>query len=168
MLYLREPAWLRAATSLTPHYLTSGEDEVALNLNEYGHQLGRRFRSLKLWFVLRALGLEGARVAIGNHVAWAQELRALLDADPDWEVLAPSPFSTLVFRHRGGDDLNEAIEGALNGSGEAFISHTKVRGSYALRAAIGNLRTTREDVLLLFDLLKGSAAAVGRGAASTP
>ena len=168
VLYLREPAWLRAATSLTPHYLTTSEDQVALNLNEYGHQLGRRFRSLKLWFVLRALGLEGAREAIGNHVAWAQELRALLDADPDWEVLAPSPFSTLVFRHRGGDDLNEAIEGALNGSGEAFISHTKVRGSYALRAAIGNLRTTREDVLLLFDLLKGSAAAVGRGAASTP
>ena len=75
-------------------------------------------------------------------------------------MLAPSPCSTLVFRHRGGDDVNEAIEEALNSSGEAFISHTKVNGSYALRAAIGNLRTTRGDVLLLFDLLQRSAAAV--------
>lgn len=153
VLWLKEPHWLKAATSLTPHYLTTAEDESALNLNEYGHQLGRRFRSLKLWFVLRALGLEGARRAIGNHIAWAQELRAKLEADPDFEVVAPSPFSTVCFRHRAGDAANQSLEEAINSSGEAFISHTLVGGRYTLRVAIGNLRTTREDVLAVYDLL---------------
>lgn len=153
VLWLREPGWLKAATSLTPHYLTTAEDASALNLSEYGHQLGRRFRSLKLWFVLRALGLEGARKAIADQIRWAQELRARLDADPDFEVVAPSPFSTVCFRHRAGDAANQALEEAINGSGEAFISHTLVGGRYTLRVAVGNLRTTREDVLAVYDLL---------------
>ncbi|TMD02958.1 MAG: PLP-dependent decarboxylase, partial [Chloroflexi bacterium] len=82
VLLIRHPDWLRAATSLSPHYLTTAEDGAAVNLMDYGYPLGRRFRALKLWFTLRALGLAGARAAIRNHVEWAQELRRRLQANP--------------------------------------------------------------------------------------
>ncbi len=153
VLLIRHPGWLRAATSLSPHYLTTAEDGAAINLMDYGYPLGRRFRALKLWFTLRALGLAGARAAIRNHVEWAQELRRRLEADPEWEVLAPSPFSTVVFRFRGSDEDNAAIEETVNQSGEAFISHTSVEGRYALRVAVGNLRTTFDDVMAVYQLL---------------
>lgn len=157
VLLIRHPQWLRAATNLSPHYLTTAEDETAVNLMDYGYPLGRRFRALKLWFTLRALGLEGARTAIRNHVAWAQALRQRLEADSIWEVLAPSPFSTVVFRFRGSDADNAAIEEAVNQSGEAFISHTSVNGTYALRVAVGNLRTTFDDVMAVYQLLSAAA-----------
>ena len=153
VLLIRHPEWLRAATSLSPHYLTTAEDGAAINLMDYGYPLGRRFRALKLWFTLRALGLAGARTAIRNHVEWAQELRRRLEADPDWEVLAPSPFSTVVFRFRASDEDNAAIEETINQSGDAFISHTSVEGRYALRVAVGNLRTTFDDVMAVYQLL---------------
>ena len=153
VLLIRHPDWLRAATSLSPHYLTTAEDGAAVNLMDYGYPLGRRFRALKLWFTLRALGLAGARAAITNHIEWAQELRRRLEANPEWEILAPSPFSTVVFRFRGSDEDNAAIEETINQSGEAFISHTSVEGRYALRVAIGNLRTTFDDVMAVYQLL---------------
>src|SRR5207245_9745037 len=103
VLSTRHPDWLRAATSLSAHYPTTAEDGAAVNLMDYGYPLGRRFRALKLWFTLRALGLAGARAAIRNHVEWAQELRRRLQANPEWEVLAPSPFSTVVCRFRVSD-----------------------------------------------------------------
>ena len=120
---------------------------------DYGLQLGRRFRALKLWFVLRRFGAEGIRRGLREHVALAQEFAAWVEAEPAWEVLAPHPFSVVCFRFAppGLDEaalaaLNARILHAVNATGEIFVSHTKVGGRYAIRLAIGNLRTRRADV----------------------
>jgi len=154
VLYCRREEVLKAAFSLTPAYLQTNETAAVRNLMDYGTSLGRRFRGLKLWFVLRAFGIDGARRRIADHIAMAQMLRGWIEADPDFEVLAPSPFSTVVFRHRAGGAANERIHDEVNRSGQALISHTDVRGAYALRIAIGNLRTTLEDVRATWELIK--------------
>lgn len=158
ILYCRHEPLLKRAFSLTPAYLRESDSEGVRNLMDYGASLGRRFRALKLWFVLRAFGLDGARARIAAHIEMAQELRSWIETDPAFEVLAPSPFSTVVFRHRSTDANNERIHDAVNRSGLAFISHTDVRGTYALRMAIGNLRTTLEDVRAAWDLIRTAAA----------
>ena len=154
VLYCRREDVLRRAFSLTPAYLTTTDGPGVRNLMDFGSSLGRRFRGLKLWFVLRAFGLEGARARIAAHIEMAQQLRRWIEAAPDFEVLAPTHFSTVVFRHKSGDVANERIHEAVNASGEAFISHTDVRGRYALRMAIGNLRTTLEDVRATWALIE--------------
>lgn len=158
VLYLRDEGRLRRAFSLVPEYLRTGEGAEVRNLMDYGTALGRRFRGLKLWFVLRAFGLEGIRARIAAHVEMAAELRAWIEADPDFEVLAPTPFSTVVFRHREGDARNQALLDAVNASGHAFMSHTKVGGALALRIAIGNIRTTPADVRSTWELIRHLAA----------
>jgi aromatic-L-amino-acid decarboxylase len=154
VLFCRREELLKSAFSLTPAYLKTAEADQVRNLMDYGSSLGRRFRGLKLWFVLRAFGIDGARRRIAAHIAMAQELRTWIEADPGFEMLAPSPFSTVVFRHRAGDAANERIHDEVNRSGHALISHTDVRGVYALRIAIGNLRTTLDDVRSTWDLIK--------------
>ena len=154
VLYCRREDVLRRAFSLTPAYLTTTDGPGVRNLMDFGSSLGRRFRGLKLWFVLRAFGIEGARARIAAHIEMAQQLRRWIEAAPDFEVLAPTHFSTVVFRHKSGDVANERIHEAVNASGEAFISHTDVRGRYALRMAIGNLRTTLEDVRATWALIE--------------
>jgi aromatic-L-amino-acid/L-tryptophan decarboxylase len=156
VLFCRREDVLRRAFSIVPHYLATDDGEVR-NLMDFGAALGRRFRGLKLWFVLRAFGLERAREIIAGHIAMARDLRGWVEADPDFELLAPVPLSTVVFRHRAGDDANRAVEEAVNSSGEAFISHTSVRGAYALRMAIGNLRTRPEDVRAAWDAIRRAA-----------
>jgi len=162
VLYCRRPELLKRAFSLTPAYLTTGESESVRNLMDYGASLGRRFRGLKLWFVLRAFGVEGARRRIAAHINMAQELRRWIEAAPAFDLLAPTTFSTVVFRHRSNDATNERIHDAVNRSGEAFISHTDVRGRYALRVAIGNLRTTLDDVRVAWDLIQQAALQAAR------
>jgi len=154
VLFCRREEVLQRAFSLVPDYLASQESAPVRNLMDYGSSLGRRFRGLKLWFVLRAFGVEGARARIAAHIEMAQRLRSWIGSDGDFELLAPTPFSTVVFRHRSDDARNQAIEDAVNRSGEVFISHTTVRGRYALRVAIGNLRTQLEDVRLAWDLIR--------------
>ena len=158
VLYCRREDMLKRAFSITPAYLTTHEGETVRNLMDYGASLGRRFRGLKLWFVLRAFGVAGARKRIAAHIEMAQELRGWIEAESDFELLAPTPFSTVVFRHRSDDKNNERINDEVNASGEAFISHTNVRGLYALRVAIGNLRTTPDDVRVAWDLIKNAAS----------
>ena len=153
VLYCRREEVLKQAFSLTPAYLTSSDGAVR-NLMDYGSSLGRRFRGLKLWFVLRAFGIDGARARIAAHIEMARLLREWIEQDADFELLAPTLFSTVVFRHRDGDAANERIHDAVNASGEALISHTDVRGRYALRIAIGNLRTTVEDVRATWELIR--------------
>jgi aromatic-L-amino-acid decarboxylase len=117
VLYVREPEQLKKAFSLTPEYLTTAEGETARNLMDYGMSLGRRFRSLKLWFVLRYFGAEGVRARIRQHVEMARELAAWVDADPAWERVAPVPFSTVVLRHtpKGcpGEDQDRLNQGII-------------------------------------------------------
>jgi aromatic-L-amino-acid decarboxylase len=157
VLYCRREDMMRRAFSLVPDYLTTAEGDEVRNLMDYGVALGRRFRGLKLWFVLRAFGLRGLRQQIAAHLAMARELRSWIEAEPGFEVLAPTPFSTVVFRHRAGNDANRRIEELVNRSGQTFISHTTVRGEYALRVAIGNQRTTLDDVRVAWELVRRSA-----------
>ncbi len=165
VLFLKNEAVVRRAFSIVPEYVLTTPETDAMNYMDYGLQLGRRFRALKLWFVLRRFGAEGIRELLRSHIALAQELAQWIRHEPEWEVLAPHPLSVVCFRYAppGLDDarldaLNAAIVEAVNASGEVFISHTKVAGRYAIRLAIGNLRTMRSDVEHAWRLLKREAA----------
>lgn len=168
LLYTRRPDDLKRAFSLVAEYLRTSESDV-INLMDYGLSLGRRFRALKLWMVIRAYGQEGLAQIIGNHIKAAQWLAAQIDQEPDWERLAPVPFSTVCFRHApaGVADLevhNAKIIDAVNASGNAFLSHTKLNGEYALRIAIGNQATTQEHVARVWNQLKQVAETTSRNA----
>jgi aromatic-L-amino-acid decarboxylase len=167
VLYSRRPEVIRRAFSLVPEYLITPEGESVTNLMDYGPALGKRFRALKLWMVLRYFGAEGMAARIREHVRLAQQLAGWMRDEPGWEVMAPVPFSLVVFRHApdGLDDAetdahNERVLAAVNATGRAFISHTRVRGRIALRLAIGNLRTTEAHVRAAWDLLRQTAASV--------
>jgi aromatic-L-amino-acid decarboxylase len=146
VLYTRHPEILRRAFSLVPEYLKTADDPRAINFMDYGVALGRRFRSLKLWFVLRYFGREGIAALIRSHVGYAQRLAALIAADPRFEVCAPVPLSLVCFRLRDSDDKNREMLDRVNASGVAFLSHTVLHGKFVLRLAIGNIATTWEDV----------------------
>jgi aromatic-L-amino-acid/L-tryptophan decarboxylase len=163
--YTRHPDVLRQAFSLTPEYLKTTESDVT-NLMDYGVSLGRRFRALKLWFVLRYFGRQGIVEALREHVRLAQRFAGWVDEAPDFERLAPTPFSVVVFRYRPEPDtpdearldaLNERLLERVNESGEVFLSHTRVRGRYALRLAVGNLRTRETHVRRAWDLITEAA-----------
>ncbi|MEO6835703.1 MAG: pyridoxal-dependent decarboxylase [Candidatus Tumulicola sp.] len=161
VLFLKDESIVRRAFSLVPEYLTTPE-RGAVNYMDYGLQLGRRFRALKLWFVLRHLGAEGIRAKLRGHIELAQLFASWVRADPHWEILAPHPLSVVCFRYRRGNDasleaLNQKLLHAVNATGELFISHTKIDGTYALRLAIGNLRTQRTDVEHAWSVLRREA-----------
>jgi aromatic-L-amino-acid decarboxylase len=163
VLYMRDPGDLRKAFSLTPEYLRTAEAGVARNLMDYGVALGRRFRSLKLWFVLRYFGAEGIRERIRQHVEMAREFSAWVDADPHWERVAPVPFSTVVFRFapegstpEDQDRWNAEIMDRVNATGEAFISHTVLTGRFCLRLALGNLRTRWDHLERSWELIRNA------------
>ena len=156
--YTREPAILRRAFSLIPEYLKTAEDPRAVNMMDYGVQLGRRFRSLKLWFVLRYFGREGIAEVIRRHIEYAQKFAALVRNDLDFEVAAPVPFSLVCFRYRGTDEQNHALMDSINSSGLAFLSHTVLDGRFVLRLAIGNLETKWDDIEQVWNYLRDWAA----------
>jgi aromatic-L-amino-acid decarboxylase len=151
LLWTSRPEEFRQAFSLVPEYLRTPEDVYALS--EYGPALGRRFRSLKLWAVLRCFGAEGLRAIQREHIRLAQLFAGFVEADPAWELVAPQRFSLVVFRKVGSDEANEAILEHANRSGEMFLSHTKLDGRYVLRLAIGNARTTEADVRAAWEVL---------------
>jgi aromatic-L-amino-acid decarboxylase len=152
LLWTSRPDEFRQAFSLIPEYLRTPEDAYALS--EYGPALGRRFRSLKLWAVLRCYGAEGLRALQREHIRLAQLFADWVEADPDWELAAPQRFSLVVFRRTGSDEENEAILEHANRSGEIFLSHTKLNGRYVMRLAIGNARTTEDDVRRAWEVLR--------------
>jgi aromatic-L-amino-acid decarboxylase len=154
--WTRRPDDLRAAFSLVPEYLRT--PDAVVSHSEYGPELGRSFRALKLWAVLRCYGREGLQERIRDSVRQAALFEDLVRAEPGWEVCAPRPFSVVCFRHRSSDADNEALLERVNASGEIFISHTWLRGSYVLRLATGNARTTEADVARAWDLIRRSAA----------
>jgi aromatic-L-amino-acid decarboxylase len=158
---------VRDAFSLVPEYLrTVGGAGEERNYNEYTPQLGRRFRALKLWFQIRWFGLEGLRRRIRRHLALAEEFAGWVDAAPDWQRLAPVPFSTVCFRHvpvaLAGDEPavdahNAAIMDAVNRTGDVFLSHTRLAGRFTIRLAIGSLRTEHRHVERAWELLREAA-----------
>jgi aromatic-L-amino-acid decarboxylase len=159
VLYTRRPDVLRAAFSLVPEYLRTSDEDVT-NLMDYGPALGRRFRALKLWAVIRCFGREGLQERIREHVRLARLFASWVEETPGWEVVAPVPFSVVCFRREGSDDENQALLERVNASGEIYISHTVLDGRYVLRLAIGNARTTEDDVRLAWDVLRREAQAV--------
>jgi aromatic-L-amino-acid decarboxylase len=169
VLYTSRPADLRRAFSVSPEYLKTPEGDAARNLSDAGLALGRRFRSLKLWFVLRCFGRSGIQAALREHLGLARLFASWVDADPAYERLAPSPFSVVVFRWRGGGDLDEAslerenarILERVNASGEVFLSHTKIGGRYGIRLAVGNLRTKERHVRRAWELVNAQAQPQG-------
>lgn len=162
VLYVAEPEMLKRAFSLVADYLVTSDENVR-NYMDYGLQLGRRFRALKLWFVLRYYGVDGITEKLRAHIALAQELASWIEAEPGWSVCAPHPLSVVCFRHEHGatphevDEHNARIIDAVNATGEMFLSGTKIDGRFVIRLAIGNLRTTRDDVAFAWDVLKKTA-----------
>jgi aromatic-L-amino-acid decarboxylase len=161
VLYTRRPDVLKQAFSLVPEYLRTPEDDVAPNLMDYGVSLGRRFRALKLWMVLRAFGRRGLEARLREHVRLAQVFRSWVEADPDFEVVAPSPFSVVCFRHRApglspeeADAFHEGLMARVNATGEAYLSHTKLHGRTTLRLAVGNIRTEERHVRRAWELIR--------------
>jgi aromatic-L-amino-acid decarboxylase len=137
---------------------------------DYGLQLGRRFRALKLWFAIRTYGVHGLQRHLRRHIALAQEFAGWVEAEADWEIAAPHPLSVVCYRYapaglgpEAADERNAAILNAVNADGRIFISSTRLHGRTVLRLAIGNERTTREDVVLAWQIIRDAAA---RGPAS--
>ena len=157
VLYCRQMNVLRAAFSLVPDFLKTAEGEAGVrNLMDTGIQLGRRFRSLKLWMVMRDFGAEGMRAVYREHLRLARLFASWVDADPRFERVAPVPFSVVCFRLRGADALNEQLMERVNASGEIYLSHTKLDGRFVIRLAIGHYRTSEKHVARAWELLSGS------------
>jgi aromatic-L-amino-acid decarboxylase len=166
VLYCRHLNLLRRAFSLVPEYLRTPEQEKVRSGSDYGVQLGRRFRALKLWMIIRYFGREGLADRIREHCRLAQLFASWVADTPEWELMAPTPFALVCFRAcpairnepanaRGKrlDELNEAIMHAVNSTGKAFLSHTKLNDQLTLRLSIGNIRTTEKHVRQVWDLL---------------
>ncbi len=149
-LWTRRPEAFHEAFALVPDYLAATPE--AIDIKDYGPALGRRFRALKLWFVLRWYGGEGLRALIREHVRLAQLFASWVEADPDWEVVAPYPFSTVCFRHRSADNVELARRATA--TGEVFVATTKLRDRDTIRLAIGNARTTEADVRRAWEVLR--------------
>ena len=174
VLYCRHMDLLRGAFALTPEYLKTNVTEEVFNGMDYGIQLGRRFRALKLWMVLRYFGHEGLAARIREHCRLAQEFANWIKADKAWELLAPVPFALVCFRACPPDaqnpdesasernarlnELNERLMHAVNASGKAFLSHTKLGEVFTLRLSIGNIRTTGKHIVEMWELLRDALA----------
>jgi aromatic-L-amino-acid decarboxylase len=158
VLYVRDLENLRRAFSLVADYLVTSETGVR-NYMDYGLQLGRRFRALKLWFALRSLGASGMRDRLREHIALAQTFAGWVRAEPGWTVVAPHPLSVVCFRYGNDDAANLALVDAVNATGDVFLSTTKLDGAVVIRLAIGNERTTQADVALAWQLLREAALA---------
>jgi aromatic-L-amino-acid decarboxylase len=158
LLWSRRPDDLRAAFSLVPEFLRTPDAEDALSLSEYGPALGRRFRALKLWAVLRCFGRSGLQEHVRHGVSLAASFEQWVGDEPGWEVCAPRWFSLVCFRLEGDDPRNEALLERVNASGEIFLSHTVLDGRYVLRLAVGAPATTLEDVERAWDVLRREAA----------
>ncbi len=154
LLWTRRPEDFRAAFSLIPEFLRTPDAEDALSLSEYGPALGRRFRALKLWAVLRCYGRSGLQAHIRNGVSLAAAFEGWVAAEPGWELCAPRRFSVVCFRLEGSDDRNRALLERVNASGEMFVSHAVLGGRYVLRLAVGQLTTREEDVSRAWDVLR--------------
>jgi aromatic-L-amino-acid decarboxylase len=162
--FVRDPSALLGTFQATPEYLRTSYDADVVNYRDWGIQLGRRFRALKLWFVIRSYGVDGLRAIIRRHVALARELAGWVDADPEFELMAPVPFGLVCFRWcppgRSAeqlDALNARLLAAVNAGRERYLTHTRLGGRYAIRLVVGQRGTEREHVSAAWESVRRAA-----------
>jgi len=160
--FIRDPDSLVRTLAIRPEYLKSHGRDGVINYSEWSVPLGRRFRALKLWFLLRAHGLEGLRTMIRNHVAWSGELAERLRAEPGFEIVTEPVLSLFSFRHASmrddeTDEHNQALVSVINDDGRIYLTQTRVDGKLAIRFQAGQFGTTRDDVLSAFDVIRDCA-----------
>lgn len=170
-LYVRRPELLRATFSLVPEYLRGDAEQAERNYMDYGIQLGRRFRALKAWMVIRSFGSKGIAARIREHIRLARLLASWLDADAQFEVMAPVTMAVVCFRASGSNikanedatdedtnELNRRIVERINSGGKAYLTHTMLHGQLAIRLAVGNVLTTERHLRIVYELIKQEAA----------
>jgi aromatic-L-amino-acid/L-tryptophan decarboxylase len=159
--YVADRNALIRALSILPEYLRNQATEsgAVIDYRDWHIQLGRRFRSLKLWFVIRHYGLEGLRFHIRQHIELAQQFASWVRDDPDFELAAPAPLNLVCFRHRGGDAVNETIMMRLNKSGDLYLTHTKLHDRLTLRMCIGQTNTEMRHVQRAWKRIREEATA---------
>jgi aromatic-L-amino-acid decarboxylase len=162
--YVRDVEALQRTMRTSPEYLRTAQDQEVANFRDWGIPLGRRFRALKLWFVLRSYGAEELRALLRGHIALGHELASWVDNEPHWERLAPAPLGLVCLRHvppeLAGDEAalaahNAALMARVNATGEVFLTHTQLGDRYVIRVAIGAWRTERRHVERVWGLLRG-------------
>jgi aromatic-L-amino-acid decarboxylase len=166
--YTRHVDTLKRAFSILPEYLRTAEGGTVTNFMDYGVQLGRRFRALKFWFMVRTYGVEGIVERLREHIHLAHVFEGWVHEAAEWEVVAPVPFSTVNFRacpknvpEEKWNELNERLLTAVNATGEVFLSHTKLHGNYVLHLAIGNIRTEEKHIARAWELLQAECGKLG-------
>jgi aromatic-L-amino-acid decarboxylase len=165
ILYCRNLGVMKQAFSIVPEYLKTSDEQTVKNGMDYGIQLGRRFRSLKLWFVLRYFGREGIIARLREHIRLARLFVSWLEASERWEMMAPVPFALVCFRAHVEDvtdldTLNEKLMNAVNATGEAYLSHTKLNGRFTLRLSVGSVRVEERHIVKVWELLNRELSGV--------
>ncbi|MFC1556173.1 pyridoxal phosphate-dependent decarboxylase family protein [candidate division KSB1 bacterium] len=167
MFYFRDKDLLKQAFSMVPEYLTTKESDVVTDYMNYGVQLGRRFRSIKLWFVLNYFGRSGIINRLRESIRLGQLFASLAEESPDFEIMAPVPFSTSCFRYNPGindeneiERMNSELMDRVNSTGKIYISHTKLKGKYSLRFAVGNIRTTEDHIRNAWEIIQTTGAGI--------
>ncbi len=158
VLYCKDLTILKDAFSLVAEYLKTSDEQTVKNGMDYGIQLGRRFRALKLWFVIRYFGREGLIARLREHCRLARLFASWVDESPDFEMLAPVPFALVCFRAHPAhandlNALNEKIMDEINTSGEAYLSHTKLNGNFTLRLSVGSIRVEERHLTKVWKIL---------------
>ncbi|MBI4635947.1 MAG: aspartate aminotransferase family protein [Candidatus Rokubacteria bacterium] len=167
--FVRDPEALVRTLAILPEYLKTREQSQVIDYRDWSVQLGRRFRALKLWFVIRAYGVDGLRRMVAAHIDLAREVEAWIGAAPDFELMALRSLALLNFRYRPQgvgdpaelDRLNERLLEALNDSGELYLTQNRVRGTFAIRLAIGQTATRRHHVEAAWKKIQETARALG-------
>ncbi len=155
-LFVADRGELIRSLSVLPEYLRNEATQsgAVIDYRDWGIPLGRRFRALKLWFVIRSYGVKGLQEVVRRHVALAGEFAGWVDADPRFELAAPAPLGLVCFRHRGGEDANQRIMDRVNASGSMYMTHTRLDGKLTLRISIGQRSTQREHVLRAWEMIR--------------
>jgi len=151
--FVRDPAQLINAVGIRPAYLQTLDQDEVTNFNEWSIALGRRFRALKVWFLLRAYGLDGLRTRIRDHIAWTAGLAERIAGMPGLEIVTPPSLALFTFAHKAGDAATERLLNAINADGRVYLTQTRTAGRFAIRVSIGQFETTADDVRLAGDVI---------------
>jgi aromatic-L-amino-acid/L-tryptophan decarboxylase len=167
--FVRDRRALLRTFQITPEYLRTEQDDEVVNFRDWGIQLGRRFRALKLWFVIRSYGVEGLRALVRKHVGLARELAQEIEQSPDFDLMAPAPFGLVCFRYRPPeiemgdprvDALNRELLRRVNATRRVHLTHTELDGRYVIRMAIGQRETERTHVAEAWGLIKQAGSSL--------